>query len=116
MSEHPAEKDAPRVLLRCGRVTGKAFEPHYWMLPASRRGPRRDADEVNPRKRTSWSHNPQPEAVYDVLCGTWARWKVEDNFACDRCLVAVMDKSGATSATVTRVIPPAVPEGGRDDG
>lgn len=60
----------------CQRITGKAFEPHYWALEPERQGQRRHQDEPNPNRRTGTFRGPKPEAVYDVLCGFPARYQV----------------------------------------
>lgn len=85
----------------CRRVTGKAFEPHYWTLEPERQGKRRSVDEVNPRKQGCFTSSP-PEAVYDVLCGDRVRYdlmSLEDDglkvtSVCAWCLSATVDNLG----------------------
>lgn len=83
----------------CTRVTGKAFAPHYSALPDSRRGPRRELDEVDMSERGM--NRVQP--VYDVLCGSpatmWVRAfdSIKAIYCCAGCLTAVVAKvSGMT--------------------
>lgn len=94
-------------MLRCTRVTGRAFEPNYWSLEPERQGPRRPVDEARQASWASPVYPPRKEAVYDVLCGLPAGFRVIPEYdapaddlivvCCDRCLSAVVQDVTARS-------------------
>lgn len=99
---------------RCTRVTGKAFEPHYWTLPEERQGPRRPKDEVD-QSRVGMN---RVRPVWDVLCGSSPRFWIkphlsnEITYCCEWCLSDEVDRlsrgRGGGSMVVGRIQQPCV--------